>query len=149
MIVDIGFLAKTEGNYNISLDFDSIDQYYKISLFDKATNVELINFKNDSVYSFYSNQINSQDKFQLKIYRNQLSDEEIKTYDENISLYQSEDKVNVISLSKILSLELTNLKGQKINNNVNSNSINIDQKGIFILNITTQNKTYIRKIINL
>ncbi len=149
LIVDIGFVAKTEDNYNISLDFDSIDQYYKISLFDKATNVELINFKNDSVYSFYSNQINSQDKFQLKIYRNQLSDEEIKTYDENISLYQSEDKVNVISSSKILSLELTNLKGQKINNNVNSNSINIDQKGIFILNITTQNKTYIRKIINL
>lgn len=149
LIIDIGFIAKKEDNYNIRLVFDSINQYYKISLFDKSTNLELINFKIDSVYSFYSNPIISPDKFKLKIYKNQLSNEEIQSKDNNISLQQSKDKVQVFSSTKILSLELSNLKGQKINTISNSNSININQKGIFILKIHTQNKTYIRKIINL
>lgn len=149
LIMDIGFIAKTANNYNIRLNFDSIEQYHKISLFDKATNVELINFKTDSVYSFYSNVVNSEDKFQLKIYRNQLSDEEIQTKEDNISLQQYEDEVYVFTSSKILNLELSNLKGQKINNNFNSNSIKVSQKGVFLLKIQTQNNTYIRKIINL
>lgn len=149
LIMDIGFIAKTANNYNIRLNFDSIDQYHKISLFDKATNVELINFKTDSVYSFYSNVVNSEDKFQLKIYRNQLSDEEIQTKEDNISLQQYDDEVYVFTSSKILSLELSNLKGQRINKSFNSNSIKITQKGVFLLKIQTQNNTYIRKIINL
>lgn len=149
LILDIGFIAKTANNYNIRLNFDSIEQYHKISLFDKATNVELINFKTDSVYSFYSNVVNSEDKFQLKIYRNQLSDEEIQTKEDNISLQQYEDEVYVFTSSKILSLELSNLKGQRINKSFNSNSIKITQKGVFLLKIQTQNNTYIRKIINL
>lgn len=149
LILDIGFVAKTANNYNIRLNFDSIDQYHKISLFDKVSNIELINFKTDSVYSFYSNVVNSEDKFQLKIYRNQLSDEEIQTKEDNISLQQYDDEVYVFSSSKILSIELSNLKGQKINKNFNSNSIKITQKGVFLLKIQTQNNTYIRKIINL
>ncbi len=149
LILDIGFVAKTANNYNIRLNFDSIDQYHKISLFDKVSNIELINFKTDSVYSFYSNVVNSEDKFQLKIYRNQLSDEEIQTKEDNISLQQYDDEVYVFTSSKILSLELSNLKGQRINKSFNSNSIKITQKGVFLLKIQTQNNTYIRKIINL
>ena len=149
LILDIGFVAKTANNYNIRLNFDSIDQYHKISLFDKVSNIELINFKTDSVYSFYSNVVNSEDKFQLKIYRNQLSDEEIQTKEDNISLQQYDDEVYVFSSSKILSIELSNLKGQKINKSFNSNSIKVTQKGVFLLKIQTQNNTYIRKIINL
>ena len=149
LILDIGFVAKTANNYNIRLNFDSIEQYHKISLFDKVSNVELINFKIDSVYSFYSNVVNSEDKFQLKIYRNQLSDEEIQTKEDNILLQQYDDEVYVFSSSKILSIELSNLKGQKINKSFNSNSIKVTQKGVFLLKIQTQNNTYIRKIINL
>lgn len=149
LIIDVGFIAKKDDNYQIALRFDEIEDYYKIALFDKANNSELINFTTDSVYSFYSSANTDLDKFQLKIYKNPLSLENIQSNQENITLQQDKDNILVLSNSKINSLEIINMKGQVINRNINSNSIRINQKGVFVLEITTQNSKYQRKIINL
>lgn len=149
LIIDVGFIAKKDDNYQIALRFDEIEDYYKIALFDKANNSELINFTTDSVYSFYSSANTDLDKFQLKIYKNPLSLENIQSNQENITLQQDKDNILVLSNSKINSLEIINMKGQVINRNINSNSIKINQKGVFVLEITTQNSKYQRKIINL
>lgn len=148
LVVDINFISKIDGNYRVTLDIDNKEDFEKVALYDKASNNKLIDFMVDTAYTFYSSAGNNQDKFQLKIYKNLSSIEEIKS-SEIISLQQKEDEVAVVSSSKIKSLELTNMKGQIINKNSKTNKIRIPEKGVFILTITTSKNKYQRKVINL
>ncbi|MFA6200764.1 MAG: hypothetical protein WC679_10215 [Bacteroidales bacterium] len=148
LVVDINFISKVDENYRVTLDIDNKEDFEKVALYDKASNTELINFMVDTAYTFYSSAGNNQDKFQLKIYKNLSSIEEVKS-NETISLQQKEDEVAVVSSSKIKSLQLTNMKGQIINKNSKTNKIRIPEKGVFILTITTSKNKYQRKVINL
>lgn len=148
LIIDINFISKANDNYKIKLDIDNNQDFERIILYDKITNTNLIDFKIDTSYTFYSLAENNQDKFQLKLYKNLSSIKEIKE-SERISLQQKEDEVKVISSSEIKSLEIRNMKGQLINKNYKTNTINIPEKGVFILTIITSKNKYQRKIINL
>lgn len=147
LIMDINFISKSDDNYTITLDVNE-EEYDKIALFDKANNIELIDFKIDSSYTFYCTSENNPDKFQLKIFKALNYINNIKI-DESIRLKQIEDEVIIISDSKIKTLELTNMKGQLINKNYKTNSIKVTQKGVFLFTITTINNTYKKKIIYL
>ena len=84
--------------------------------------------------------------FFLKIFKNLTSINEVEI-EEEIYVKQNQDIITVISNSKIKALELTNIKGQTINKNSNSNSITIPSKGVYILRISTLNHIYNQKII--
>ncbi len=146
LIMDIGFISKSDNNYIITLDISSGEEFDKIALFDKISNTELIDFKVDSSYSFYSSSENNADMFVLKIFKNLTSINEVEI-EEEIYVKQNQDIITVISNSKIKALELTNIKGQTINKNSNSNSITIPSKGVYILRISTLNHIYNQKII--
>jgi len=148
LIMDIGFISKSDNNYIITLDISSGEEFDKIALFDKISNTELIDFKVDSSYSFYSSSENNADMFVLKIFKNLTSINEVEI-EEEIYVKQNQDIITVISNSKIKALELTNIKGQTISKNSNSNSITIPYKGVFILRISTLNNVYNQKIIYL
>lgn len=148
LIIDINFISKANDNYRITLNIDNNQDFERIILYDKITNTNLIDFKIDTSYTFYSLAENNQDKFQLKLYKNLSSIKEIKE-SERISLQQKENEVKVISSSEIKSLEIRNMKGQLINKNYKTNTINIPGKGVFILTIITSKNKYQRKIINL
>ena len=148
LILDINFNSKSDNNYTISLDIDDREGYEKIALFNKLNNTELIDFLIDSSYTFHSPSNNNPDMFILKIFKD-LSSLEVIKGDNSISVKQHGNKVSVISNTKITKLELTNLKGQSIKKNLNSNSIIIPQKGVFVLTISTENQIYQQKIIYL
>lgn len=148
LVMSINFISKSDNIYTITLDIDNGEDFEKIALYDKISNTELIDFKTDSSYYFYSSSENNPDIFVLKIFRNLSSLNEIKI-EEGISIKQSGDMITVSSNSKIKTLEITNLKGQTINKNSNSNSIKIPHKGVFILRVSTLNHIYNHKIINL
>jgi hypothetical protein len=148
LIIDINFISKANDNYRITLNVDNNQDFKRIILYDKISNTNLIDFKIDTSYTFHSLAENNQDKFQLKLYKNLSSIKEIKE-NERISLQQKEDEVKVISSSEIKSLEIINMKGQLINKNYKTNTINIPEKGVFILTIITSKNKYQRKIINL
>lgn len=148
LIMDINFNSKSDNNYTITLDIDDREGFEKIALFNKLNNTELIDFMIDSSYTFHSPSNNNPDMFILKIFKD-LSNIEVIKGDNSISVKQLGNKINVISNSKITKLELTNIKGQSIKKNLNTNSIIIPQRGVFVLTISTENQIYQQKIIYL
>ncbi|MDR0971942.1 MAG: T9SS type A sorting domain-containing protein, partial [Bacteroidales bacterium] len=68
--------------------------------------------------------------------------------EETITLKQDKDIVKVITKTKLLSLELFNTKGQRVNY-VEGNEVRLPSKGVFLLTITTEKGKTQKKVINL
>ncbi|MCH3923888.1 MAG: hypothetical protein LKE30_03105 [Bacteroidales bacterium] len=145
--IDINFISKTNNDYTIKYNYDnSLTHFQRIILWDKQTNTMVADFLNDSIYTFHSDTNINIDKFQLRIYKNVSSIENPVIKQDNIIISQKGDMISVDSKDRIKSLTLINVKGQTINRNENKNTIHINQKGLFVLKVRTDNSEKSYKI---
>ncbi|MDO5760213.1 MAG: T9SS type A sorting domain-containing protein, partial [Bacteroidota bacterium] len=145
LIIDLRCKIKKQGTYNIIFNSSDIHPYNNVFLFDRMSGEELENLSLTPVYSFEANENMPEDKFLLKFIRNTLNnDTPISSHFINIS--QNNNNITAYSDENINSLTLYSTEGKQILQ-TSDNKISIKQKGVFFLNIRTNNNQKTFKII--
>ncbi len=145
-IIPLGFSAQTSGNYQIKLNNVS-GINLPIYLYDKQLNLAQ-NLSENNTYSFSFPGGVEKNRFELRF--SQLSDiENISNNDIIIYPNPAKDRIQIISNSEILNIELSNVSGKILIRQDRVDVLNTGHlsAGVYFLKITTKNGIFTKKVI--
>jgi len=146
LLVDIRCLIKHSGNYSVCFNQNSIYPYDSVLLINRYNGQTLANLSATPVFSFLANEDFTEDSFLLKFTRNALNLNNISINDNNIYILQDNNLVTAKSNSHINLMSLYSIDGRLLQQ-ISDNHLFINNKGAFILTVSTQNGSKSFKIV--
>ncbi len=146
LTIPLGFSTQTSGNYQIKLDNVS-GINLPVYLYDKQLNL-IQNLSENNTYSFSFSGGVEKNRFELRF--SQLSNiENISNRDIIVYPNPAKDKIQIISNSEIINIELSDISGKVLTQKNNVKVVNIGHltPGIYFLKITTKNGILTKKVI--